>query len=50
MNLTLKKIFPKFYRYVKSIENKIPANVEFWDKKKYRVTRKIITFFKPWRG
>ena len=50
MNLTLKKIFPKFYRYVKSIENKIPANVEFWDKKKYRVTRKIITFFKPFRG
>ena len=29
MNLTLKKIFPKFYRYVKSIENKIKKSFNY---------------------
>jgi FkbM family methyltransferase len=50
MSLRLKKIFPNFYKKIKLIENKIPINVEFWDKKKYRVTRKIISFFKPWKS
>ncbi len=50
MSLRLKKIFPNFYKKIKLIENKIPAKIEFWDKRKYKVTRKIKTFFKPWKS
>lgn len=50
MSLRLKKIFPNLYKKIKLVENKIPANVEFWNNKKYKVTRKIKTFFKPWKS
>ena len=49
MSLALKRILPKLYQKLKSIQNKIPANVEFWDKKKYKVTNKINDLFKPWK-
>jgi len=49
MSLALKRILPKLYQKLKSIKNKIPANVEFWDKKKYKVTNKINDLFKPWK-
>ena len=41
MSLALKRLLPKLYQKLKSIENKIPAKVEFWDKKQYKVTNKI---------
>jgi len=43
------KTFPVFYKFIQFIVHQVPSNVEFWDKKKYRVTRKIKTFFKPWK-
>ena len=46
---TFEKIFPAFYKFIQSIADQIPSNVEFWNKKKYRVKRKIITFFRPWK-
>ena len=49
MSLALKRILPKLYQKLKSIKNKIPANVEFWDKKQYKVTNKINDLFKPWK-
>ena len=49
MSLALKRILPKLYQKLKSIKNKIPAKVEFWDKKQYKVTNKINDLFKPWK-
>ena len=37
MSLALKRILPKLYQKLKSIKNKIPANVEFWDKKNIKL-------------
>ena len=49
MSLAIKRIFPKLYQKLKLISNKLPANVEFWDKKNYKVTNKINEMFKPWK-
>ena len=49
MSLALKRVLPKLYKKLKSIKNKIPANVEFWDKKQYKVTNKINDLFKNWK-
>ena len=49
MSLALKRIFPKLYQKIKFIHNKLPASVEFWDKKHYKVTNKINELFKPWK-
>jgi len=49
MSLAIKRIFPKLYQKIKLISNKLPANVEFWDKKNYKVTNKINEMFKPWK-
>ena len=49
MSLALKRVLPKLYKKLKSIKNKIPTNVEFWDKKQYKVTNKINDLFKNWK-
>jgi FkbM family methyltransferase len=49
MSLALKRIFPEIYKKIKSIHNKFPASVEFWDKKQYRATNKIKELFEPWK-
>lgn len=45
----LEKKFPLSYKFIQSIYHQFPARVEFWDKKKYKVKKKIETFFRPWK-
>jgi len=49
-SFALKRVLPKLYQKLKSIKNKMPANVEFWDKNKYKATNKINELFKPWKN